>query len=153
MKGRLQHQIRKQVLKAFKENYSIKSIGSAKLDVVQHYLDTQFEHHPMAALEVQARFGKYQIDNAHAALNSIRRSAHGEFLYNLHLVLVHAGRWREIRDDRLTRSRDLIERIAVKKKHLLSKARLLPDHIHLTLGCDVKESPMEVALGYLRIDD
>jgi REP element-mobilizing transposase RayT len=149
VKGRLQYQIRKQVPKAFKENYSIKSVGSAKLDVVQHYLDTQLEHHPMADPEVQARFGKYQIDHPQVNLGFPRRSAHGEFIYNLHLVLVHAGRWREIRDGRLTISHNMIRRTAEKKKHLLSKARLLPDHIHLTLGCDVKESPMEVALGYL----
>jgi hypothetical protein len=50
---------------------------------------------------VQAMLGKYQIDHPHIDINTARRSAHGEFLYNLHLVLVHAGRWREIRDDRL----------------------------------------------------
>ncbi|MGH7493671.1 MAG: transposase [bacterium] len=149
VKGRLQHQIRKQVPKAFKENYSVKSVGSTKLDVVQHYLDTQLEHHQMADPEVRARFGKYQLDQPQVDLNSPRRSAHGEFIYNLHLVFVHAGRWREIRDDRLIKSHDMIQRIALKKGHLLSKARLLPDHIHQTLGCDVKESPMEVALGYL----
>ncbi len=149
IKGRLQHHIRAQVPRAFKGNYSIKSIGSAKLDVVQQYLDSQLERHRMADAQVQARFGKYQSDNPHADLNSPRRSAHGEFNYNLHLVFVHAGRWREIRDDRLARSYDMIQRTALKKEHLLSKARLLPNHVHLTLGCDVKESPMEVALGYL----
>ncbi len=149
IKGRLQYQVRAQVPKAFKGNYSIKSVGSAKHDVVQHYLDSQLEHHPMADSNVQARFEKYQLDHPEVDLKSPRYSSHGEFLYNLHLVMVHAGRWREIRDDRLTKSLEMIQRTALKRKHLLSRARLLPDHIHLTLGCDIKESPQEVALSYL----
>ncbi|NIX02227.1 MAG: hypothetical protein GWN13_29115, partial [Phycisphaerae bacterium] len=147
VKGRLQHQIRVQIPKAFKGNYSIKSIGSTKIDIVQEYLDTQLEHHRMTDPKVQNKLVKYQIDHPSVKLNVIRRSAHGQFIYNLHLVLVHAGRWREIRDERLAISRDMIDRTAVKRGHLLSKARLLPDHLHLTLGCDVKESPLDVGLG------
>jgi len=149
VKGRLQHEIRARVPKAFKQNYSIKSVGSAKLDAVQHYVDSQLDHHPMADPAVQAKLTAYQIDHPEADLVRPRRSAHGEFLCNLHLVFVHAGRWCEIRDGRLIRSRDMIERTAAKKGHRLSKARLLPDHVHLTLGCDVTESPMDVALGYM----
>lgn len=149
VKGRLQHCIRAQVPKAFKGNYSIKIIGSAKLDVVQQYLDSQLDHHQMADPKVQAKLGKYQINNPNIDLKSPRYSSHGQFIYNLHLVLVHAERWREIRDDRLTKSLDMIQRTSHKKDHLLSKARLLPDHIHLTLGCYVTESPMDIALGYM----
>jgi len=149
VKGRLQHCIRAQVPKAFKGNYSIKSIGSAKLDAVQQYLDSQLDHHRMADPIVQSKPSKYQINNPNVDLKSARYSSHGQFIYNLHLVFVHAERWREIRDERLSKSLDMIQRTARKKDHLLSKARLLPDHIHLTLDCYVTESPMEVALGYM----
>ncbi len=149
VKGRLQHFIRAQVPKAFKGNYSIKSIGSAKLNVVQRYLDSQLKHHRMADIKVQTKFCKYQVDNTNVDLKSPRYSTHGQFVNNLHLVLVHAERWREIRDDHLIRIIDMIQRTAQKKKHLLSKVRLLPDHIHLTLGCYITESPMNVALGYM----
>ena len=148
-KGRLQYCIRAQAPKAFKRNYSIKSIGSAKLDVVQQYLDSQLDHHQMADPKVQAKLDKYQFNNPNVDLKSPRYSSHGQFIYNLHLVFVHAERWREIRDDRLAKSLEMIQRTAQKKNHLLSKARLLPDHIHLTLGCYITESPMDVALGYL----
>ena len=149
VKGRLQHRIRDQVPKAFRENYSIKSVGSAKMDAVQQYLDSQLEHHRMADPKVQERLAQYQIEHPEVDLAAPRRSAHGKFICNLHLVLVHEGRWREIRDDRLTKTRDMIDRVASRKGHLLSKARILADHIHMTLGCDVKESPMDVALGYM----
>jgi len=149
IKGRLQHQIRAQIPKAFKGNYSIKSVGSAKLEVVQRYLNSQLEHHKMADPKVQARFSKYQFDNPKIDLVPPRYSAHGQFIYNLHLVFVHKERWREIRDEQLVKNRDMIQHAALKKGHLLSKVSILPDHIHMTLGCDVKESPLEVSLGYL----
>jgi REP element-mobilizing transposase RayT len=31
----------------------------------------------------------------------------------------------------------------------LSRASVLPDHVHLIVGCDVGDSPTEVALGYM----
>lgn len=149
VKGRLQHHIRIQVPKAFKGNYSIKSIGSAKLGAVQGYLDSQLKHHKITDPKVQEKLRKYQVNYPNVDLRLPRYSAHGQFIYNLHLVLVHGGRRRETRDDRLKKSCEMIQRTALKKGHLLSKARLLPDHIHLTLGCDVKESPEDVALGYM----
>jgi hypothetical protein len=43
----------------------------------------------------------------------------------------------------------MLERIARKKRHLLTRVGLLVDHVHLTLGCGIEESPLEVGLGYL----
>jgi hypothetical protein len=31
----------------------------------------------------------------------------------------------------------------------LSRAAIVPDHIHLTMGCPIERSPEDVALGYL----
>ena len=38
---------------------------------------------------------------------------------------------------------------AGKKGHLLSAGAIVADHVHLTLGCNVRESPAEVALSYM----
>jgi hypothetical protein len=35
------------------------------------------------------------------------------------------------------------------KGYRLSNAAILPDHIHLVLGCSFEESPLAVALGFL----
>jgi hypothetical protein len=43
----------------------------------------------------------------------------------------------------------MIETAARAKRHLLSRAALLPDHIHLTLGCNLAESPGDVAVAYM----
>jgi hypothetical protein len=43
----------------------------------------------------------------------------------------------------------MLKRAAAHHKHLLADAGILSDHIHLAIGCDVNESPQEVALRYL----
>ena len=39
--------------------------------------------------------------------------------------------------------------VAQKKGHRLSRAAILPDHVHLTLGCAINETPEAVAIAYL----
>ena len=69
--------------------------------------------------------------------------------YNLHICFVADGRCREVRREPLLCVRETIIKAAAKHRHLLSKAGILPDHVHLTLGCDVRESPGDVALSYM----
>ena len=45
--------------------------------------------------------------------------------------------------------RDTVVQAAAKKGHLLSPAGVLTDHIHLMLGCGLRESPGEVARSYM----
>lgn len=92
---------------------------------------------------------KFQLHFPEVNLAEPQFSSHGRYLYNLHLVLIHDSRWREVREDRLAITRDLIVRAAAKKQHRLSRVAILPDHVHVTLGCRPDESPEEVALGYL----
>ena len=46
----------------------------------------------------------------------------------------------------LTRRRN---RTGSDELRLLSKGGILPDHVHLALGCDVREPPCQVALSYM----
>jgi REP element-mobilizing transposase RayT len=82
-------------------------------------------------------------------LSSVRRSAHGQFVYNLHLVFVHRDRLSDVRPQYLHDIQSMLKRAAAHHKHLLADAGILSDHIHLAIGCDVNESPQEVALRYL----
>ena len=149
VKARLQVLVRVSIPKAFQRNYSIYSVGSAKREAIENYLETQLAHHPMAAPRAHERLEQYQIDCPEANLSRPQRTSHGEFIYNLHLVLVNDGRWRNVEHERLCRVRDMVVATARKKGHLLGKARVLADHIHLMLACGIADSPMEVALAYL----
>jgi hypothetical protein len=43
----------------------------------------------------------------------------------------------------------MILKIARQRGHLLSRAAIVADHVHLALGCGIAVSPMEVALCYM----
>ena len=149
LKGRLQYLVREQLHKAFRRNYSIHSVGSANLTAVEGYVASQLEHHRMADQRVQLRLAKYQIHCPEADLSLAMRGSHGEYHYNLHVVLVHVERWTEVRDDVLTAIREMVLKSSRAKGHRLARAGILADHVHLLLGCNLAESPQDVALGYL----
>jgi REP element-mobilizing transposase RayT len=149
VKGRLQYLIRDEIPKAFHRNYRLESVGSARQDVVAQYVAQQRAHHPMADPRVQERFAQYQIRCPEVDLTQLRTTAHGQFLYNLHLVLVHAERWHEVGDGPLTATRDMIRKVCRTRGYRLSQAGIVADHLHLTMGCDVTQAPQEVALCLL----
>ena len=149
VKGRLQHHVRRDLPRAFQRNYSIKSVGEVKGEVVEQYVRSQLDHHVMADARVQETLASLQFVQPGVDLTETRRSSHGEFIYNLHLVFVHAERWHEIRPEVLENIRSMILGASCKKGHLLSSSGILSDHVHLTLGCSLTESPLELGLGYL----
>ena len=149
VKGRLQHIIRKTMPDAFRRNYSLRSIGSTTREKLEHYLETQLGHHPMADPRVQERLAQYQVYQPDVDLSEPRPTSHALYWYNMHVVLVNEGRWMELRDDVLRAIRDMILQAGQAKGHLLSRGSILPDHIHLALGCKLEESPQEVAISYM----
>jgi REP element-mobilizing transposase RayT len=149
VKGRLQHRIQQERPKAFRRNYGLRSLGSAARDVVENYVQAQIEHHPMADPRVQRMLQEIQIRNPEVDLSKPCQNTHALYWYNLHVCFVNDGRCREICGETFQRMRTMILRAAGKKGHRLSFGGILTDHIHLTLGCQTKESPAEVALSYM----
>ena len=135
--------------KAFRRNYGLRSIGSATREIVEQYVRTQVAHHPMADARVQEILRSVQIDVPSVNLSEPRHSAHGLYWYNLQVCFINDGRCMEIRPEPLRRVREMIVKSAAKHAHLLSAGGIVADHIHLTLGCNVEESPGEVALSYM----
>jgi len=149
IKGRLQHLLRGTMPKAFRRNYSLRSVGSANRGAIDAYIAGQLGHHPTADERVQRRLHGHQAQHPEADLSAPRESAHGQYWFNLHVVLVSEGRWMEIRDDVLAGLGRAVERTAAKHQHALSRRAILPDHIHLAIGCPEGQSPEEIALSYM----
>jgi len=149
VKGRLQHLLRPTMRKPFRRNYALRSIGSTKRPKLEQYLAGQLAHHPLADPRIHQRLESFQIHHPAVDLALAQQTTHARFWYNLHLVLVNEERWREIRESVWQRLRDRIEKAAEAKHHLLSRAAILPDHLHLLLGCPLETSPQEIALSYL----
>ncbi len=149
VKGRLQHLIRNSCSGAFQRNFSLSSVGEVRQEVIENYVASQLGHHRMADERVQERLAAYQLEFPVVDLSEPIFSSHGRYLFNLHLVLAHGGRWCQVREDRLAKTRDMILGIAGKKQHRLPHAAILADHVHLTIGCAIEESPETVALTYM----
>ncbi len=149
VKGRLQYVVRDRMPRPFRRNYGLRSVGSTRREKLERYLESQLEHHRMADPRVQQRLRDYQICQADVDLSQPQRTTHALYWYNLHLVFVHDGRHMEIRHEVLQSLRAMILKASQAKRHRLSRAAIVPDHIHLTLGCRLEEPPSEVALAYM----
>jgi REP element-mobilizing transposase RayT len=149
VKGRLQYLVREVSPKPFRRNYRVCSLGEANQKAIEQYVSTQTMHHPLADFRARAIFDQHQFTDDSLNLSLARRSAHGEFVYNLHLVAVHQERHAEISEEFLQKSSGMLRKVAGKRLHLLSRVGMLADHLHTTVGCIVNESPLEVGLSYL----
>jgi REP element-mobilizing transposase RayT len=149
VKGRLQHIIRSAEPKAFQRNYSLRSIGSATRTVVENYVASQLEHHQMADPQIQQRLARFQASYPNINLSKPSFSSHGQFWYNLHIVIVSELRDMMVEEDVLRRLSNVIDAAALKHRHALSRRALLGDHIRMTTGCPIDQSPETIALGYL----
>ncbi len=149
VKGRLQHSIQKTTPNAFRRNFLLTSVGEAKRQVVEDYVASQLDHHKILDERTQVLLSKFQMEFPEVDISQKQTTAHGAYLYNLHMVLVHAGRWNELREEKLACSRDMLIRVARNKGHRISRLAILSDHLHFVVGAPPASSPQEVALVYL----
>ena len=149
VKGRLQNLVRHTHPKAFRRNFSLTSLGDANRTCIEQYVSDQLGHHQMADPRIQARLARYQLESPDVDLSQPVFSDHGRYVCNLHLVLVHAERWRDVRAEFLDATRDMVLKAARQKGHRLSRVAILADHLHLTFGAPYERSPQEIALSYL----
>ena len=149
VKGRLQYLVRHERPKAFRRNFGLRSVGSATREAVERYVESQLGRHRMAAARVQDRLERFQIRRDEVDLAKPRQTAHALYWYNLHVVFIRDGRYMEVREQELARAREVILKASEKHGYLLSRAGIVPDHIHLTLGCTPGDAPCDVALRYM----
>jgi REP element-mobilizing transposase RayT len=149
VKGRLQHLLRHQIPQAFRRNYRLESVGEVNNRVLQAYVTGQVQRHPMADSRVAQRLAQLQFHDDRVDLSVLRYSAHGQFIFNLHLVLENAGHLHDVRQEALAGLRAMLVRACDKKSWLLSRIGMVSNHMHVLLGCDVVDSPREIALSLM----
>lgn len=147
-KGRLQYLVRHCRPKAFRRNYRLGSVGSAKREVIEHYIQNQFHRHPMADPRVQERLERVQIVSDDVDLSQIRYTAHGQFIYNLHVVLEHAEGSCAVEPTFLQRTGEMIRKICRNRGFLLSRAGIVANHLHISTGCGIEDAPEDVAMCF-----
>jgi hypothetical protein len=149
LKGRLQYLLRDRMPQAFRRNYRLESVGSAGRDVIEAYVQDQLAHHPMADAWIQERFQWVQIVAEDVDLSAVRFTAHGQFIYNLHVVLEHADGWCAVELKFLRATCEMIRGVCRKRGFLLSRAGIVASHLHLAIGCGIEDAPESVCLCLL----
>ena len=149
IKGRLQHTLRPQRYLAFRRNFRLTSVGQTSVEVIQNYVAKQLNHHPLACQRSQAAMAEFQHLDASVNLASPIQSTHAQYLIALHIVLVHAGRWRTVDNAFLKKTQQAILATAAKHHHRISHLSLLADHLHMTVGTPYDQSPAGATLSYM----
>jgi hypothetical protein len=137
------------VPKAFQRNYWLRSVGTCTRSVIEEYAESQVERYPEVDPRLEQRLDDYSRSYPEVDLSQVRSTAHGRFWYNVHLVLANDGRMMEVRDEILRRLLGMAEGVARKHQYLMSRLSVLPDHVHLTLGLPIDESPQGVACRFM----
>src|SRR5262249_54442440 len=150
VKGRLQHHCRLAGSPvAFSRKVSVRSIGHNNRQSVEAYLAVPAGKEPLADERFRALLERLLVARPEVDLSGPTESRSGRYWYNLHLVLVVAGRHRIGDEATLTLVRDTCLRVGDKKGYGMSTLAVMPDHLHLALRGDIGHSPQEVALAFL----
>ncbi|MFO0087757.1 MAG: hypothetical protein ACK52L_17970 [Pirellula sp.] len=149
LKGRLHYATKSYASKALRSHYAIRSFGTQEREIVENYIQGQTNHHRMATTKAQSIFEalRYQDDSIDLARE--RTTSHGTYWYNLHVVLVHAERWCDVKQSRLERVQQVLLQSGKNKSWEISRSSILADHLHVALGCGFDESPDSIALSMM----
>jgi REP element-mobilizing transposase RayT len=149
-KGRLQHANRTAGLRfaGFSRKVAVRSVGDNTTADVESYIARQVAKERFVDKRFAAAMEEYTVARPEVDLRQSSETLSGRYWYNLHVVLVVAGRDRVTDGATLATLRDGCFRIATKKGHAIAHLSMLPDHLHLALRGNVSQSPQDIALGF-----
>ena len=150
IKGRLQHALRQLGTPVkFSKKKSVRTLGENIGSTVEAYLLKQVAKERFADPRFAKRMSEFTIENSEVDLSKPAGSSGGRYWYNLHVVLVTNGRARLVDYGKLGEIRDSVIKIATKKNFRLKSVAVMPDHLHIALGADIKLSPEDTALCFM----
>ena len=149
VRGQLQNLVRDQFRQALKPDYRLQSIGTATREEVEGNVESQLDQLQIDDVKARESFRRFQIVRRDADLSVPQRSPHAIYWYNLHVVLENDGDRDQLEAVFLRKIHDMILEESQAKGNLISRAAILPDHVEMTLGCDLNDSPADVVLEYM----
>ena len=88
------------------------------------------------------------IENPEVRLADPSDTNSGRYWYNLHLVLVVAGRYRIGAEDYLPQLQATARQAALKHGCTIKALSVMPDHVHVALRGNLEMSPLEIGLAF-----
>jgi len=149
VKGRLQHALRKSGAPVdFSRKVSFRSLGENTSEVVENYIRGQVGKGDFADPRFRETVRSFTVVADDVRLAEPSESNSGRYWYDLHLVLVVAGRFRITAPEQLGRIRDAALAAAVEGGHRIAALSVMPDHVHMALRGNIERSPEEIALAF-----
>jgi REP element-mobilizing transposase RayT len=149
VKGRLQHALRKSGAPVdFSRKVSFRSLGENTSAVVENYIRGQVGKEDFADPRFRETMRRFTIVCDDVRLAEPSESNSGRYWYDLHLVLVVAGRFRITAPEHLGRIRNAALAAAVEGGHRIAALSVMPDHVHMALRGNIERSPEEIALSF-----
>ena len=150
VKGRLQHALRTTGTPVtFSRKLSFRSVGENTSAAVAGYLAKQVRKERFADPRYAKKMEQYTVEHRNIDLSEPTASSSGRYWYNLHLVLVVAGRRRIIDHGLFAKLRDGSATLAEEKGCRLKSVSVMPNHLHAALSGNIEMSPEEIALACL----
>jgi REP element-mobilizing transposase RayT len=148
-KGRIDHAMRSAgIAIPFSRKVSIRSVGDNSRRDVEGYIERQVPKEQFANPRFAEAIAELTVVNSNVDLSCPLESARGRYWYNLHVVLLVERRHRIASLPTLRAICDGCLRIAQKKRHLVSRLSVKPNHVHLALRSKIEESPQQVVFAY-----
>lgn len=145
LKGRLQHALRAEDTPCvFSRKVALRAIGDNTRRVVECYIDEQLQRADLADPHYREALLEHAFNNPNVKLAEPSETNSGRYWYNLHLVLVTDHRYRM--------SSETAGRIASAcRLSSVARGTVMPDHLHLAIKANPKESPECVARAFQEI--
>jgi putative transposase len=148
-KGRLQHAMRMDDIAAnFARNYSIRSLGENIRETVESYISDQVHKADLADPKYREGLQHCVVENHDLDLSTPTRTSSGVAWYDLHVVFVTADRFRIDSRSTAVKIRDASRRTAADNGYGLSRLSVMPDHMHMLVRGNPRESPQEISLSF-----
>ena len=148
-KGRLDHALRAaKVQMPFSRKVALRAVGDNTRRDIEAYLARQVAKERFADPTFAQRVEELTVVDPRVDLSAPAESARGRYWYNLHLVLVVAGRVCIHDFDVLRGLRDAFLKIAAKKGHAVGSLAVMPDHLHAALRPPAGQTPLDIVFAY-----
>ena len=147
VKGRLQYALRRNNTPAtFSRKVGMRALGANIGTTVQRYVREQLEHVDLADPRYAQRLAEASRDDLSVDLSSPTQTDSGRYWYNLHLVLVTAGRYRVGTELQIGDWSATVRATAAGSGCAVRALAVMPDHVHLAMRGNITLPPVEIGV-------
>jgi REP element-mobilizing transposase RayT len=147
VKGRLQYALRRNGTPvAFSRKVGMRALGANIGTTVQRYVREQLEHVDLADPRYAQRLAEASREDLAVDLAVPAQTDSGRYWYNLHLVLVSAGRYRVGPELHIGDWSATVRAAAAGNGCAVRALAVMPDHVHLALRGNITLSPVEIGV-------